>query len=460
MQKNLAKKILHITPHLGGGVGKVVLNYLSKVKDDRYFLHQVACLDYANENALDVAKNIRLILFDKMAGKKQQLLKMIVEADIVLIHWWNHPLLYDFLVRSKLPESRVIIWSHISGFHPPYVFTEKILQYPDIFVFTTPLSLETKEVKNLSDKQKKILRVVWSTGGIEHVKDVKPKAHKGFKVGYIGTVDYVKLHPNFLDICNKINIRDIKFIVCGGSSEKKIEREAEEMGIAGKFNFTGPVLNITKYLSIFDVFGYPLAPYHYGTCDQSLQESMATGVVPVVLQNRMEKCMVKNGITGVVAKSENDYIRAIQRLYHNKKLRNSLSRNAKEYATKTFSIDKMAREWEAIFKEVLAIPKTHKKWNITKKNSEVSAKDIFLESLGDYGKVFADYCNAQSEDKKIKAMKRIIKFNKSAIWQAKTKGTIYHYNSFFPDDRYLAAWSQLITKMSLYKKDKENEFYC
>ena len=40
-------KILHITPHLGGGVGRVLLNYLSKVKDDNCFIHQVACLDYA-----------------------------------------------------------------------------------------------------------------------------------------------------------------------------------------------------------------------------------------------------------------------------------------------------------------------------------------------------------------------------------------------------------------------------
>jgi len=362
-----AIKILHITPHLGGGVGKVVLNYLSKVKDDYYFVHQVACLDYINENALDVAKNIGLMLFDKMAGKKQQLLKMIAEADIVLIHWWNHPLVYDFLVRTQLPPCRLVMWSHNSGFCPPGVYTDKILTYPDVFVFTTPVSFETKEVQNLSDEQKKILRVVWSTGGAEHVKLVKPKEHSGFNIGYIGTVDYAKIHPNFLNICNKVNIPDVKFIVCGGSSEKEIKKEAEKLGIAEKFNFTGLVSDITEYLSIFDIFGYPLAPYHYGTCDQVLAESMAAGVVPVVLQNQMEKYMVKDGITGIVAKSEIDYIQAIQTLYNNKILRNSLSRNAREYAVKFFSVDKMAREWEVIFKEALAIPKTQKKWNIVKK---------------------------------------------------------------------------------------------
>ena len=433
MRKYSTKKVLHITPHLGGGVGKVLLNYFINVKDDLSFEHQALCLDYANDNAVKIAQNIGLVLLDKMAGKKQQLLKILAKADIVLIHWWNHPLLYDFLVRTQLPSCRLVIWSHISGFHPPYVFTEKILTYPDIFVFTTPISFKIKEVLKLSDKQKKALRVVWSTGGVEHVKSVKPKKHNGFNIGYIGTVDYAKLHPNFLNICRKIKIPNVKFIVCGGSGEKKIKKQAKKLGIAEKFDFTGSVSDITKYLSIFDIFGYPLAPYHYGTCDQALQEAMAAGVVPVVFQNRMEKYMVKDGITGIVVKNENDYVHTVQALYKNKTLRNSLSRNAIEYALQNFSVDKMAQEWKIIFKQALAIPKTRKIWNIVKKNNEIRASDIFLESLGDYG-----------EDFKSKATEKIKKLAELRSWQAKTKGTVHHYNYFFSSDEYLSFWSRLM----------------
>lgn len=436
------KKILHIVPHLGGGVGRVLLNYFSKTKGSRSFRHEVVCLDYANENAMGVAKNIGLGLSDRMSGKKEQLLKMIAEADAVLIHWWNHPLLYDLLVRTELPKCRLIMWSHISGFHPPYVFTKKALQYPDLFVFTTPISFGAKEVNNLSSKQKKSLRVIWSTGGVEHVKSVKPKKHAGFNVGYIGTVDYAKLHPNFLNICNKINIPDVKFIICGGSGEKAIKRGAEELGIAKKFDFTGQISDITKYLSFFDVFGYPLAPYHYGTCDQSLQESMAIGVVPVVLANRMEKFMVNDGVTGIVAKTEQDYILAIETLYKKPTLRSFLAKNAREYAIKNFSLDKMSQEWEGVFKEALMLPKTAKKWEITKKN--ITAVDIFLESLGNYGKDFIFYRNAKSETERAKAAEKIIKLGKLFNWESETKGTIHHYHSFFPDDETIAFWSRLM----------------
>ncbi len=438
--------ILHITPHLGGGVGRVILNYLNTVKDSSLFRHKVACLDYANDNALAVAKKIKLELADKLSSNQERLITMISEADVILVHWWNHPLLYDFLVRVVLPPCRLVMWSHTAGFKPPYVFTEKILKYPDRFVFTTPVSFKTKEVGKLSDKQKRSLRVVWSTGGIDHVKSVKPKQHKGFNVGYIGTVDYAKLHPNFLNICSKINIPKVKFIVCGGANERRIKQEAEALGIDKKFNFTGTVADITKYLAIFDIFGYPLNPDHYGTCDQVLAESMAAGVVPVVLPNSMEKYMVKDGLTGIVAKNEADYIKAIQDLYQDRNLRNRLSKNAKYYAAKTFSVTKMAQEWEAIFKEVLVTAKTGKRWPLKKSKRELLAKDVFLESLGEYGKDFINYCRAKSTNEKNKAEKKITKLKNSLLWKSRTKGTVHQYYSFFPDDKLLACWSDLISE--------------
>ncbi len=442
--KSGSVRILHLTPHLGGGVGRVLLSYLTKTKENPVFIHSIACLDSANENAAATAGRVGFPLFEHMSKNRGRLLDLIARSDVVLVHWWNHPLLYDFMVREEVPESRVILWSHIAGFHPPYVFTRNVLQYPDVFVFTTPASFETEEVQNLPDVERKRLRLVWSTSGVEYVRAVRPKKHSGYNVGYIGTVDYAKMHPDYLNICNNIEIPDVKFIVCGGPSEKEIRKEAEELGITGKFDFTGLVSDITEYLSLFDVFGYPLAPYHYGTCDQVLAESMAAGVVPVVLRNRMETYMVKDGVTGIVANTADDYVRAIQTLYNNEGLRNSLSGNAREYAVSTFSVNKMAGQWEEIIKEALTIPKSRKKWNISKNNNEITATDVFLESLGIYGEPFASYRCAKSEDERIRAAKRIVGLNASAIWRANTRGTVHHYDCFLPDDHYLSIWSELM----------------
>ena len=41
-------RILHITPHLGGGVGAVILNWVTFDKNNE---HKIITLDYANDNA-------------------------------------------------------------------------------------------------------------------------------------------------------------------------------------------------------------------------------------------------------------------------------------------------------------------------------------------------------------------------------------------------------------------------
>ncbi len=431
-------KILHITPHLGTGVGTVVLNYLAKVGNRTPFEHKVICLDYANQNSIEVSKKVGFVLLGDMSKNKPEVLRMIAESDIVLIHWWNHPLLYDFLVKETLPPSRVIFWSHVSGSVPPNNFTDKALKYPDIFAFTTPISRKVGEVRCLPLKYKKRLRDVWSTGGLERIKSVKPKKHIGFNVGYIGTVDYTKMHPDFLEMCNQVNIPDVKFIVVGGPNAKLLEQEADRRGIGHKFKFTGFVSEEEKwdYLSTFDVFGYPLAPHHYGSSDQALQEAMGAGVAPVVMNNLMESYMVKNLKTGIVSKSKKEYVRGLEKLYRDKKLRSRLSKNAKKYATKTFSLKNMEREWNKIFKETLKIDKTEREWSVGKTKKNISSKDVFLESIGKYSKNFAGD----------KAKEKIKKLAQSPNWQSKSKGTVHQYNAFLPSDKYLAEWVKLMSK--------------
>lgn len=394
-------------------------------KDTNY--NEIVCLGYLVENTKRKLQHLKIYYQEHMYNKHNEIIKKIPKFDIVLIHWWNHPLLYDFLVRSKLPPCRVVMWGHNSGFHPPNIYTRKILNYPDIFVFTTPLTYDAKEVRSLSYEEKTKLRNIWSTGGIEEFLSIKPKRHKGFNVGYIGTVDYAKLHPNFLDMCRKINIPDVKFYVVGGLNHKQLEKQVKNMGI-DNIVFTGVVKDVKEYLEIFDVFGYPLNCFHYGTCDLALQEAMAAGIVPVVLDNPMERYMVEHN--GMVVRNEQEYVEAIEFLYKYPSLRRELSKRCVEHATEKFSKDFMVQEWEKIFSELLRVNKEEKYWKI---DEEITYKNIFLESLGNYGKSFA-------YDEEIK------KLSKINSWQTETKGSVHNYHSYFPEDPVLEKWSELMKK--------------
>lgn len=433
MQNKPTIKILHITPNLGSGVGTVVLNYLSKIAKNKKVEHKVFCLDYANENSLKVSKEKGFLVKGDMHKEKNEVLKAVENSDIVLIHWWNHPLLYELLVKETLPPSRVIFWSHVSGLVAPNNFTQKALKYPDIFAFTTPVSYESKEIKKLGAKYKKNIRTVWSTGGLDRIKNIKKKKHTGFNIGYVGTVDFVKMHPQFLDLAKNIKIPGVKFIVVGGPNNKDLQKEVEKNGLKDKFLITGFVPEKEKWnhLQNFDVFGYALSPNHYGSSDQVLQEAMGIGIPPVVFNNPMERYMVENGKTGLVVKNNTEYVEAIEKISRSVKLKSYLSKKAREYAHKTFSLSKMEHQWNDIFIDILKLPKTQKKWEIKKLKSKISPKDIFLESIGDYAQFF----NSVGKIKKLAI---------SPNWRSKSKGTVHQYDSFLSRDPNLSKWSKLM----------------
>ena len=217
-------KIFHITPHLGGGIGSVVLNWVNTDKDN---LHSIATLDTTNNAALEFCKTNNIEIYPQI--EKTLLQDKINDADIVLIHFWNHPLLYDFLIRTDLPPSRVIFWAHIKGETPPYVFNDKLFKYADDFVFTTSLSQkyvpEGKEYKT-----------ILSTSGIEKFFTIKKQPHSNYVAGYVGTVDYAKMHPEFVRVMSKTNAD--KIIVTGGDKEQEISKGADN-----RFIFTGKISN-------------------------------------------------------------------------------------------------------------------------------------------------------------------------------------------------------------------------
>ena len=397
------KNILHITPHLGGGVGRVLLSWLGF---DRTDSHTIATLDYANDNAVEFCAKNHIEIVSRISVSN--LLKRIEPADITVIHFWNHPLLYDFLVRNKLPKSRIIIWSHISGANPPYVFNNKLLDITDKFVFTTPISY-----KYINNSPK--LCCILSTGGVEEFYNIKKAPHDTYNIGYIGTVDYAKMHPDFVETLTKTNADRI--FIAGWGNEKEIFKNCDE-----RFNILGKISEVKLLLSELDVFAYMLNPNHYGTGEQVLQEAMAAGVVPVVMDNPCELSLVEHNKTGLVAKNPEEYINYVNILKTDSKLRQALSNNAKEYAKVNFILKKLCSDWQSIFNEVIDMPKTSKEWKLDRRIE--SSYDIFLESLGEYSKLFEN-----------KSREKIANLLKLPEWSSSTKGTPKQYYQFLSGDK-------------------------
>ena len=408
--------VLHIAVHLGGGVGTVIKNWIKK---DEVNSHTVLLL---NKNYYGEDPSY---IHPQMRGKDKEIKEFIQKADVVIIHFWNHPYLFDFLVNFKFPECRVCVWSHVSGLNPPYVHLEKMAQLSDKFVLSSPISFNS-DVRYFNKELLKRVSLVWTTGGVEDYLEInRITNNKDFVIGYIGTLDYSKIHPNFVQLCEEIlkRIPEAKFVICGtGPDEGKIKEEVNKRGVNESFTFMGMCHNIKEIIPNFSVFGYPLNNKHFGTCEQVLGEVMAAGVMPIVLDNPAERLIVSN--VGKISKDSEEYIENIVQLYSkpiNKETASILKGRAKEL----YSIDTMMDSWNELFIEVIKLDKKEREW---KKDKEAySSYEIFLESIGKY----ADIIEAGDKED----IKDLFKSNNQ--WLSKNKGSVYQYQGALPDKRLL-----------------------
>lgn len=445
-------KILHITPHLGGGVGTVVRGYLGHVLKVGADLHSVLSLDKLNNESCSFLDRIGCTWTDEAFEKLDELDAQIARADIVLIHWWNHPLLQMVLMEHSLPASRVLLWAHISGVLSPNNFSKFIINYADQLVFTTPLSFNAPEIQAIPDAQRSRINTIWSTAGVYPLKQrLEERKLNNFApnaiVGYTGNLDYTKLHCQFLPACCRLASDGLKFTVIGPLTEA-FRKDYEESNIQDFMEVTGFVDEETKFtrMSSFRVFGYPLARHHYGTCDQTIQEAQALGVPSVVLNNPMESHMVVHGRTGLIARDINEYCKYVSLLFSDDSLHAKISNNAANFAHSEYSIEKMTLQWQKVFDAVMTAPKSIKKSLSMLTNRSFTPADVFIESLGLHGGVFKAHRVASTDLEKLQARAQISCLQALDNWSSPTKSTASHYSKFFQEDHWLAEWSQLTLK--------------
>ena len=106
-------KILHVTPHLGGGVGKAHATISAVLPDvvEQTFVLLEAPRDRRFIDKIE-ASGARVIIAESL----DHVASLAREADIVQFEFWNHPRMFECLARTEFPPIRSVFWSHISGF--------------------------------------------------------------------------------------------------------------------------------------------------------------------------------------------------------------------------------------------------------------------------------------------------------------------------------------------------------
>ena len=347
-------KILHVTPHLGGGVGKAhaaLSDVLSKEVVEQTFLLLEEPRDRRSTDIIE-AGGARVVV----ANGLDHVARLASAADIVQFEYWNHPRLFECLAHCAFPKMRSVFWSHISGLSKPLI-QPGLMQAAGRFVFTTEASRASSAIALLPEAARKKIAVINSGFGFPDVlRRVRPQNRKPI-IAYLGTTDFVKMHPGFFDAIDGLIGNDFRVLLWGSIDPSgPVAARARAMRHPGRIEFCGETAEPAAALSEADIFFYPLQPDHYGTAENALIEAMSLGLTPVVLNNPAEMAIVRDGVTGFVGQSIEECVSLLQMLLLLPDLREKISRNTIRYVAETRSPAHSALDFMTLWLGLLSEP--------------------------------------------------------------------------------------------------------
>jgi glycosyltransferase involved in cell wall biosynthesis len=343
-------KVLHVTPHLGGGVGKAHAAIRATLPRD---VEQTFALleEPRDRRFADMieAGGAHVVT----AGSLDQIAMLAGAADIVQFEFWNHPRLFECLARTAFPTMRCVFWSHVSGLFRP-VIQPGLIEEAGRFVFTTEASRALPSIAVLTEAAQRKIAVINSGFGFANAARRAPRRGGKPAIAYLGTVDFIKLHPGMFDAIDRLDGGDIRVCIWGSVDPSgAVAARARAMRNPERIVFCGHTAEPQLALSATDIFFYPLQPDHYGTAENALVEAMSLGLTPVVLNNPAELAIVRHGETGFVASSIEECAALLQMLLASPQVLETVSRNAARHIAEMRTPARSARDFVELWRGLL-----------------------------------------------------------------------------------------------------------
>jgi glycosyltransferase involved in cell wall biosynthesis len=436
-------EVLHLTAHLGGGVGKALSSLVeAHRREGMGFRHIIVCLEPLEKDQF--ATRIRAAGGELVICPNQaELERRVTSADIVQLEWWNHPATIQALYNLTQQPMRLIVWCHQSGLINP-IIPPSLVEISHRFVLTSPCSLAANGIAGSRALAERSVSVISSGAGCEELP-LPPErcVDTPLRTGYLGSLNFAKLHPDYVDWLAAVELPNFQVRMVGDMLNQEVLKwQAKTRGKKNLLTFSGYAENVASLLANWDVLAYLLNPRHYGTAENALLEAMAMGVVPVVLNNPAEQAIVCHGETGMVVSSREEFAATMHYLASHPEERTAMGRRAVTMARTNYTITRLGVSFAGAYREVLAREKRVMEFSNIFGNSPA---EWFLSCQGDHF-WFNDSTGCISETH--------AEIPHDLLEQ--TKGSVFHFQDLFPSDRFLKDWAsnlELISKARLHSDE-------
>lgn len=419
-------KVLHLAAHLGGGVGKAISALSESHRLDSHVQRTVVLFEEpVKTQFVDKCKEngCRVIIQPAIS----ELERLVADSDIVQLEWWNHPATIKNLCALNVSSMRLLTWSHISGLGY-FSIPARLISASCRFVFTSPCSLKSESVINNCKTLRDKLGVVHSCGGFDFLPVIDFEHQTTMSAGYIGSLNFSKLHPDFIGYISQINIRGFQVKMIGDLvNERILEDQCKDVGSPELLHFVGYIPDAVAELSNLNVLLYLLNPEHYGTTENALLESMAMGITPVVMNNECEASIVEHRETGIIVNNIAEFVSSMDWLHKNPGERIDIGKRAARKTRERFSSLKMKEGLLECYAQLMKEPKT----NVN-----------FVEVFG----------SDPSEWFLLNQRRRTIFTEKGQVLLEsdndlyglldESKGSVFQFSKYFPENKKLSLWSK------------------
>jgi len=144
-----------------------------------------------------------------------------------------------------------------------------------------------------------------------------------------------------------------RLLIAGKGPEKlNMEKAIRERALDKKVTLLGPVKDIKSFYSSLDIF---VLPSLFEGLSNSLLEAMSMGLPVVATDTSGSNELVRDGMTGLlIPKSRPDILsKAINRLYHDRALREQLGKEARKTIKIGYSIESIALKYLELYENLL-----------------------------------------------------------------------------------------------------------
>lgn len=436
-------KILHLTVHLGAGAGKAITGIAMK---DQQNTHRILVIDIPEKrNHIDrcAQEGIEVLISPTIA----QLRNEVEATDVVVINWWHHPLLYQALMNIADIPTRTVLWSHVNGLMYPQL-NFNFLEIFDSYLFTSSVSLLNS---NWSDKEKSIVKknayLVYGMGefypqGLPYKSNYEIENEKNVKIGYVGSLDYAKIHPKFVWWMKAVieNFPHIHFELAGDVT-KSIVKDIDSLGISENVTLLGFREDIKELLPTWDAFIYFINPMNFATTENALIEAMAGGLPVITSAGVVEKTIITSSENGFCVKDEKELIDVMVSILSDKALRERIGKKARADSIETYNLEANIHSFNSAINKVM---RHEKKLHAFQTVIGSEPFEWFVSGCGEMDskaliKILSDYSKQGKTSNLADEVKGIGK-----IFRGNSKGSAMQYSRYYPNDLKLKELANIL----------------